>query len=217
MHQILHVVGEGRRNDAEQLMDIVIAEVAGRYLDTEQAKGMLETAVDEMTEFLIQKGIPAEEVNALRESQGIENLDLLQERNVVQEKVIGFCREGIRMLGNNSKKSRYRYVEEAKAYVSEHYADSNLSLNEISDYIGITSSYLSALFAEVTQEYFSGYLNTYRIEQAKQLLNTTGQTITVVGYKCGFNSVQSFCRVFKKVTGMTPNQYRELGGKNEKK
>ena len=80
------------------------------------------------------------------------------------------------------------------------------------------TNYLSSLFAEVTGQNFSGYLNEFRIEQAKLLLRTTGRTITEVGYKCGFNSVQSFSRSFKKFTQMTPNGYRESqkeqGGKS---
>ena len=120
-----------------------------------------------------------------------------------------FCLDAIRLAGSSSRKNRYKYVEEAKSYISAHYMDSNLSLNEISDYIGITASYLSSLFVEVTGQYFSSYLNGFRIEQAKLLLRTTGRTITEIGYKCGFNSVQSFCRSFKKVENVTPNGYRE--------
>ena len=120
-----------------------------------------------------------------------------------------FCREAVRLAGSGSRKNRYKYVEEAKSYIGAHYMDSNLSLNEISEYIGITASYLSSLFADVTGQNFSGYLNRFRVEQAKLLLRTTGRTVTEVGYKCGFNSVQSFSRTFKKVTGLTPNGYRE--------
>ena len=59
------------------------------------------------------------------------------------------------------------------------------------------------------KENFNSYLNSYRVKQAKQFLEETSQNIAEIGYKCGFNSAQSFSRVFKKYTGYTPGQYRE--------
>ena len=72
-----------------------------------------------------------------------------------------------------------------------------------------SSPYLSGIFTEVNKGGFSSYLNAFRVEQAKQFLKEAEESVAEIGYKCGFNSAQSFSRVFKKHTGFTPGQYRE--------
>ena len=120
-----------------------------------------------------------------------------------------FYRRAIHVIQTGSKKNRYKYVEAAKDYIAAHYSDGNLSLNEVSEAIGISSPYLSGIFTEVNKGGFSSYLNAFRVEQAKQFLKEAEESVAEIGYKCGFNSAQSFSRVFKKHTGFTPGQYRE--------
>lgn len=129
-----------------------------------------------------------------------------------------FYQEAVREIQSAGKKNRYRYVKAAKQYIASHYTDGNLSLNEVSDAIGISAPYLSGIFAESVKGGFSSWLNAFRVEQAKKFLQETQESAADIGYKCGFNSAQSFNRVFKKHTGFTPGQYRRQHkeeGKNE--
>lgn len=126
-----------------------------------------------------------------------------------------FLQETIQLIRASVNRKRYRYVEETKAYVARNYMNNSLSLNAVSDSIGISPSYLSSLFKEVTREKFNTYLGTYRVEQAQLLLRNTASSNADIGYRCGFTSEQSFYRVFKKVTGQTPSQYRESQRKKE--
>ncbi len=119
------------------------------------------------------------------------------------------CMLFTRLIRAYQKKGKYKYVDIAKGYIAEHYADSDLSLSVVAEKIGISSSYLSEQFNEVGGEKFSSYLAGYRTEVAKQKLMTTGLTIREIGEQCGFNSPQNFNRVFKKNTGVTPAGYRD--------
>ena len=58
------------------------------------------------------------------------------------------------------------------------------------------------------KEGFSDYLNRYRIRQAAKLLKETGEPISSVGQTVGYSDHSYFCRVFKKITGKTPSEYR---------
>lgn len=87
--------------------------------------------------------------------------------------------------------------------------EGKLNLNAISEAMEISYSYLSAVFAEGTGEGLNAYLNHYRVEQAKRFLVETRLNISEIGYKCGFNSAQSFGRVFKRYAGVSPKQFRE--------
>ena len=104
---------------------------------------------------------------------------------------------------------QYQTVARAKDYIQQHYSDSALSLQQIADSIGVSSTYLSTLFAEYAGDTLVSYLNNYRVEAAKDLLTNTRIIIKEVGYQTGFNTVQNFNRVFKKATGITPGDYRK--------
>ncbi len=120
-----------------------------------------------------------------------------------------FYRKAIREIQSMGKKSRYKYVKAAKEYIQEQYWDGNLSLNQVSEAIGISAPYLSGIFAESVKGGFSSYLNSIRVERAKTMLAASTESAAEIGFQCGFNSAQSFSRVFKKYTGFTPGQYRE--------
>ena len=104
---------------------------------------------------------------------------------------------------------QYQAVSRAKDYIQQHYSDSALSLQQIADSSGISSTYLSSLFTEYTGDTLVTYLNNYRVEAAKDLLTNTRIIIKEVGFRTGFNTVQNFNRVFKKATGITPGDYRK--------
>lgn len=108
----------------------------------------------------------------------------------------------------NSRK-KYHYVQRAKEYIKEHYAEPTLLLNEVAQSINITPTYLSRLFKEYQQSNFVDYLNSLRIHRAEFYLASTDLVINEIGFKCGFSSAQSFNRVFKRYKQITPGQYRE--------
>lgn len=57
---------------------------------------------------------------------------------------------------------------------------------------------------------FTEYLNNYRISQACYLLKNSNQSIGEIAINCGYNSLRTFHRNFRKITEMTPNEYRKL-------
>lgn len=103
----------------------------------------------------------------------------------------------------------YQNIGAIEAYISAHLADSNLSLNQISEYFQLSPSHFSALFKEVMNEKFIDYLTRIRIEAATKLLATTNASIQDIGLQVGYVHSFSFIRVFKKWTGTTPGEYRK--------
>lgn len=68
--------------------------------------------------------------------------------------------------------------------------------------------YLSKYFSDHTGITFTDYVCRYRISEACYILQNTNQTILITAFECGFDSLRSFNRNFKKVTNMTPSEYR---------
>jgi len=88
------------------------------------------------------------------------------------------------------------------------YLNPNLSIEDVANRLGVKPLSLSAMLHDEMNTTFCGFINTYRIERAKELLNTTDDKIEFVGRTSGFNSQPVFNRTFFKLTGKTPSQWR---------
>ena len=140
--------------------------------------------------------------------QRMEALERLRAENPGAQLVNRFLKgnsESGEQEGNKETRAR---VERAKELIEAGYGDSNLSLESVSEKLGLTAPYLSRIFAEHQPPGFLDYLNRYRLKQARILLTETGETVGDIGLKVGFNSPQSFIRVFKRYEGETPGQFR---------
>ncbi len=200
---------ENAPEQAKSLMNRVLSEIDRQAQEDAEYARLLQMLQDEMLERVITYPLSKEDQQLL--SQCRANLESHGDHQ--REPLRGAFQEGaelmFRMVCTYSQKTRYKYIEHAKQYVSDNYMDSNLSLNSVGDYVGISASYLSELWREVTGEKFSVYLGMLRVEKAQQLLKTTKLTTKEIGFRCGFNSLQNFIRVFKKYTGVPPGQFRE--------
>ncbi|MGI6705561.1 MAG: helix-turn-helix domain-containing protein [Clostridia bacterium] len=101
-----------------------------------------------------------------------------------------------------------KMVDEIKEYITENF-QKQITLNDLSGKYYLSSSYLSKIFKEVTGVNFTKYLYTYRINRAKELLQHSGdRPIREICSFVGFNDVCYFYRVFRKVEGTTPTDYK---------
>ena len=99
------------------------------------------------------------------------------------------------------------FVHEAKNYIEEHYSE-NLSIKDVAEQIGISSGYLSTMFNQNLGLGFAEYLNGLRIEHACVYLEQNYLKVYEIAYKVGFRDEKYFTKVFKKIKGMSPKEYR---------
>lgn len=99
------------------------------------------------------------------------------------------------------------------SYLSEHYME-NLTLTQVAKEFGYNVKYLSHALHDLTGIHFRRLLNFYRINRAKQLLETKrNMNIATVASESGFGALNTFNREFKSVVGMTPHAYRDFFAK----
>ncbi len=94
-------------------------------------------------------------------------------------------------------------------YIHQNYA-TDITLDTLAAFMHLNKSYVSRTFKEMIGTTYSHYLRRYRIERAKEILQTTNETITIIAEKVGYPDIAYFSRIFKKETGMTPNDYKQL-------
>lgn len=100
-------------------------------------------------------------------------------------------------------------IEKLQDYIRDHYAEPNLSLEFVSNFAGLSPSYLGKLFKGSTGQSFSEFLNHTRLEKAKELLVTTHETAAKISESVGMYNITYFSTLFKKKYGISPSAYRE--------
>lgn len=105
-------------------------------------------------------------------------------------------------------------IRPALEYIDENYS-SAITLQEISDHLGLNPAYFCRIFRSATGSTFTEYLSYVRVRKSEVLLRTTGKSITDISNDVGFSSVTYYNRVFKKIMNCTPTVYRKLRYRNE--
>lgn len=96
------------------------------------------------------------------------------------------------------------------SYVAENF-NQDISLKNIAYTFGYNKKYLSGALHSLTGMHFTDIVAMYRVEYAKELLTKNPEfSVTEISEKCGFTAINTFNRRFKKLTSVTPTQYRKL-------
>ncbi|MPM19694.1 HTH-type transcriptional activator RhaR [bioreactor metagenome] len=112
--------------------------------------------------------------------------------------------ENVFILSENKQQS---LLKDARKYINDNY-NKNISIEDISNSIYISSSYLSHLFKDNLNCTVNNYLTRVRIEKSIELMPVRELTIQEISKKVGFNNQGHFTKVFKKYIGITPIRYR---------
>ena len=100
-----------------------------------------------------------------------------------------------------------KYEDALVSFIQEH-TNTITSREYIAEYFNISSKTVTNRVRKVTRKSFIEFLEFCRIDESKRLLEYTGLSSSQIAYQVGFNSPQSFCRSFRKLTSVTPTQYR---------
>jgi two-component system, response regulator YesN len=115
----------------------------------------------------------------------------------------------INHIKDEKKYADKKPIRIAKQYIKSNYQKS-LTLEEVSNEIGFNPAYFSTLFKKETGQNFIEYLTDTRIQAAKQLLADTERSVIQVAEEVGYTDIKHFTKIFKKVAGLTPTEYRKL-------
>lgn len=122
---------------------------------------------------------------------------------------LGRCREGQSDAAPSSG-DRKRLVEEMMGWVAEQYREP-LRIEALCRRFHLSRSYLHRIFKQETGLAITEYLIAYRINKAKGFLESGSMPLAEVALSSGFQDLSHFCRMFKRLTGVTPGHYRRSG------
>lgn len=118
------------------------------------------------------------------------------------------------LVRNHSMKHYSQITQRCITYIDFHYAEP-LSLSFFADMCHVTKSYLSTLFKKETDSNITDYIHNVRIRHALVLLNSTSLPIHAIAAGCGYSDINYFIKIFKRLNGTSPKQYRSQMLKNQ--
>ena len=111
---------------------------------------------------------------------------------------------------NSINTLQFKKIQHILNYIDNHFTE-KLSLDSLSEKAGMSPNYFSAFFKKISGITLWDYINNKRINMAVQLLrkNGSGKNILEIATLCGFNNTTHFNKMFKRITGMTPTEYKK--------
>ncbi|HAA90080.1 MAG: AraC-like transcriptional regulator [Thermoanaerobacterales bacterium 50_218] len=172
-------------------------------------KGLSIEFVSFLTRLAVECGIKFEESMRL----SMLNFKDLEKANSVEKVFLWMFAVGDSYLKllmenqvNNGKSS---LVKKAVAYIQKNYALPDLSLKQVARAVYSSPAYLSRLFKREMNCTLTEFINKVRVEQAKVALSDPSKSVAEVAHEVGYRDRSYFSRIFKEVTGMSPNEYRK--------
>lgn len=156
--------------------------------------------------YLYKNGIWADELFSDRAAVKLRNraansaVDMLKWQNYLIRKTVAYVKE---------VKESDSIIQKIKNYVQEHYRE-DIGRNEVAAVVYLTPEYMAKLFKKDTGLSLKDYIHQMRIQEAKVLL-ASGVKVSEVAREVGFDNFSYFSTVFKRVTGLSPNDYKRAG------
>ena len=130
---------------------------------------------------------------------------------ITQDKLVSIVEKVIQDEQNSEIEEQKNYeldmVTKVKRYIIDNYSE-DITVKGIAKYFSINPNYLSNLFSKETGETITQYITRIRIEEACRILRISDEPIYSISFKVGYKDNQYFHRVFKRLKGKTPLEYR---------
>jgi AraC-like DNA-binding protein len=98
-------------------------------------------------------------------------------------------------------------ITKAKEFIAAHQTE-DLTLSQVAKAVNTSTFYFCKMFKKVTGLNFTDYVSRLRVERARNLLLNKNLRVSEIAYEVGFQSLTHFNRVFKRILGVSPTQYR---------
>ncbi|AOT70752.1 response regulator transcription factor [Geosporobacter ferrireducens] len=157
---------------------------------------------------VVKRSIPYEAKESDVPEQG-QFIELLKIQNIRELKAsyTNYLKNTTLAIGENREKELSGLILKSLKYINNNY-QKNISLDDVAKEVNMSYHYFSKFFKETTGKNFVDYLTEIRIERSKELLKDVSASIKDICHEIGYSDPNYFCKIFKKVTGMTPTEFR---------
>lgn len=188
------------------------------------ANKLLDIMIKEQLQIKVYKGILISVLNNIKnsiEAQNYNSDSIFQrvklfminnhtENTILFNDFMEIITDTVNLSKNVISSTDTNIINEISSFVHANISNYNLSLNSVADHIHMSQSYITKIHREQTGYTIKEFIDHVKIENSKQLLLDKNSTILSIATANGFLDINSFCRKFKSMEGITPMQYRNL-------
>jgi AraC-like DNA-binding protein len=204
--EIMSSVIRGKKDDVIHLIEKIMTEnMDNREINDETLSQFIFGIISTINRILQQVNLTSSAIIGENQSLYLSLAEHKQRENLKKEVTNLFLLVTDKIAESNGKNDSLG--EEMIDYVKENYTW-DISLDDMADNFNLTPAYMSVLFKKYTGQNFKEFLNAYRINTAKKLLDENrGIKVKDLAAEVGFNNTNSFIRVFNKYVGVSPGHY----------
>lgn len=159
--------------------------------------------------FLIKRSVPyCSEDDSIKAQDFLKSV--LKTQDLRELKVA--CKGHLEQIISSIMKAREMEINSLSAKVKKYITENfhrDISMDDAAKETNLSYHYFSKFFKDSTGKSFVEYLTELRVDKSRQLLRETNDTVKEICYKIGYSDPNYYCKIFKKVTGMTPTEYRD--------
>lgn len=209
--KILQIVKEGRVEDLKKVASLrkeeEVVSILSKSSYIRSLKNHIISLITLVSRAAIEGGLNEELAFCLHDSfiQNLEDMQRLDEVKGVAREVLTTFTKNVKQI-NDEKYSQTIII--CKDYIYKHIYQ-KINHDDIAEKVDLSPKYLSILFKRETGISVSDYIQQTRIDEAKKLLIYSKTSISEIAALLQFNDQSYFTRVFKKICGITPMQFRE--------
>lgn len=186
------------------ILDIYMPELNGLEVLQEMKPMGIEIPVILVTGFGTREGTLQKAVQAVKEGA----VDVI-EKPFRKDQLIATIESRLQHLDATTS----NLAHQLDTYLQEHAFDQDMSLGRLSQAFRITPRYVTELFRKFHSSTFRKKLNTYRLEKARELIESTDLPLYEIAEKCGFKDYRRLTAAFNREFKMPPRRYREFGAR----
>lgn len=193
----------------EQIFDQISS---SKYLSVNLVKKLMIELLSRFSERASQLGGAVEELVVFGSYKHYQQIVHITNFDDMKEWFFLFAEEFVKKFAARQKSTDSDLIKQVLQYIDDNLT-SVIQLNEAARYIGVSEPYLSTYFKKTMGENFIPYVNRKKIEAAEQMLSE-GMLVYQVSDILGFENSTYFSKLFKKIKGITPEQYRKVNNKD---
>lgn len=204
--QLIQAIKQGKVVEVEEILDCMIGTLAhyNYTMETIQCicSGIINTIVKTMYELNI---VPDENIRGI--IRHISNIKL-QTLDSIGDFMKEVCRNQCELITQRKESKNFQLREEIIEFIDKNYYDQTLCLESLAEKFNLTPNYITRYFKDQTGQSLMRYIDSIRMEKAKELLKDSDIAISRIIEQVGYVDQANFIRKFKKIEGITPSEYR---------
>lgn len=205
--ELFHAVTRGDRSTGNALLNELLGHIFFFTADADTVHNRVAGLLWALSRAAIRGGGSPDAVLAVSD-QYLRRLSRLRSQEEVAQWLANALRHYTDMVFDLVDSKHRNVIRKAMGYMQLN-CERNLTLGEVADYVGYSQTHFSKVFKEEMGCSFRSYLNQTRVEKSKVLLLAGNMPMAEIYAACGFEDQSYFCKVFKKLVGVTPDRYRK--------